>query len=233
LFGDEDLEMGASGLRPEKSHNINTSLSYRRDFSKHSVYAEGGVIYRDTKDYIRRKTDNYSGGLTYASYENHGHVKTKGFNVEVRYTYSHWFSFWGNFTRLDIRDNEKYVSAGSKQESTTYKVRMPNVPYLFSNADASFFINNLFGKGNKQTITYSNYYIHAFPLYWENHGSSNKKGVPNQFSHNISWMYSLKNGRYNFSLECKNITDEKLFDNFSLQKPGRAFYGKFRYYFHK
>ena len=40
--------------------------------------------------------------------------------------------------------------------------------------------------------------------------------------------YSVKNGRYNFSFECRNFTDEKLYDNYSLQKAGRAFYGKVR-----
>jgi len=38
----------------------------------------------------------------------------------------------------------------------------------------------------------------------------------------------MKEGRYNFSLECRNFTNEKLYDNFSLQKAGRAFYAKFR-----
>ncbi|MEQ3331181.1 TonB-dependent receptor, partial [Phocaeicola vulgatus] len=46
--------------------------------------------------------------------------------------------------------------------------------------------------------------------------------------HNISFSYSLQKGRYNVSLECRNFTDEKLYDNFSLQKAGRAFYGKLR-----
>ena len=55
--------------------------------------------------------------------------------------------------------------------------------------------------------------------------------VPNQFSHNLALSYSLRNGRYNLSFECRNFTNEKLYDNFSLQKPGRAFYGKVRVYF--
>ena len=42
------------------------------------------------------------------------------------------------------------------------------------------------------------------------------------------FSYSLQKGRYNVSLECRNFTDEKLYDNFSLQKAGRAFYGKLR-----
>ena len=55
--------------------------------------------------------------------------------------------------------------------------------------------------------------------------------VPNQFSHNLALSYSLQNGRYNVSLECRNFTNENLYDNFSLQKAGRAFYGKVRVYF--
>lgn len=55
--------------------------------------------------------------------------------------------------------------------------------------------------------------------------------VPDQFAHNLTISYSVRNGRYNFSLECRNFTDAKLYDNFSLQKAGRAFYGKIRIYF--
>ena len=52
--------------------------------------------------------------------------------------------------------------------------------------------------------------------------------MPNQFSHDITLSYSIARGRFNFSIECRNITDAKLYDNFSLQKAGRAFYGKVR-----
>lgn len=234
LFGDEDLELGAMGLEPERSDNLNVSVSYSKTIDKHALYIEGGLLYRDTKDYIRRVTNRYTGGLYYGSHENHGRVKTVGVNAEFRYAYSNWFSIGGNLTSQNIRDNEKYVDGVSLQESTTYKVRVPNIPYFFFNTDASFYYHNLGGKGNVLTLTYANLYVHEFPLYWENHGSSSTKlRVPEQFSHDLSLVYSIKNGRYNFSVECRNFTDEKLYDNFSLQKAGRAFYGKVRYFFGK
>lgn len=234
LFGDEDLELGAMGLKPENSHNINLNLSYSRDFGRHGLYVEGGYVYRDTKDYIRRTINSYSGGLYYGLYENHGRVKTQGFNLEMRYTYSHWLSIGGNFTNLDARDNERYVGGNTLQESTTYRVRMPNTPYRFANGDIAFYVRNFLRKGNRLTVNYSNLYVHSFPLYWENHGDKrSKQRVPTQFSHDIGLVYSVQNGRYNFSIECKNLTDEKLYDNFSLQKAGRAFYGKFRFSFGK
>ena len=55
--------------------------------------------------------------------------------------------------------------------------------------------------------------------------------MPDQLSHNLSLLYSIKNGRYNISLECRNLTNARLYDNFSLQKAGRAFYVKARVHF--
>ena len=82
-----------------------------------------------------------------------------------------------------------------------------------------------------RTLTYDNQYLHSFSYYSSAIGSSSDYIVPDQFSHNLSLSYSIRNGRYNFSFECRNLTDEKLYDNFSLQKAGRAFYGKVRVYF--
>lgn len=231
LFGDEDLEAGKADLNPENSDNINLNLSYTHRLGKHELYVEGSLIYRDTKDYIVRTISSF-GGKSYGSYYNHGRVKTKGFNVSARYSYSHWLSVGGTYSSMDTRDNEKYLEGGSLQESLKYKLRIPNQPYRYASLDASLYWHDLFAKGNRLSLTYDSYYQHEFPLNWETIGeASSKKRVPEQFSHNLGITYSIKNGRYNLSLECKNFTDEKLYDNYSLQKAGRAFYGKVRVYF--
>lgn len=231
LFGDEDLEAGQASLRPEKSDNVNFNLSYEKQIGKHNLYLEGSLIYRNTKDYIKRGLDAI-GGMSYGIYENHGKVKTKGFNVSARYSYSHWFSIGGTFNNLNARDDERYRAGNTLQESVSYGQRIPNQPYTFANFDANFTWRDLFAKGNALTISYDSYYQHEFPLYWEALGDPRTKSkVPEQFSHNLTIGYSIRNGRYNLSLECRNLTDEKLYDNFSLQKAGRAFYGKVRVYF--
>lgn len=231
LFGDEDLEAGKTDLRPEKSDNVNFNLSYNRQFGKHGIYVEGTLIYRDTKDYIQRGLSTVS-GMSYGIYENHGRVKTKGFNISARYNYSRWFSLGGTYNNINVRDDERYTAENTQQQSATYGQRMPNLPYVFANFDATFTWHGLFAEGNVLTISYDGYYQHEFPLYWERFGDpSTKSRVPEQLSHNLSIGYSIKNGRYNLSLECRNLTNEKLYDNFSLQKAGRAFYGKFRVYF--
>lgn len=231
LFGDEDLEAGQMTLRPENSDNLNLNLSYNQHFGRHGLYVEGSFIYRDTKDYIKR-TLSTVGGTSFGMYENHGHVRTKGFNLSARYTFDRWLSMGGTFNNLNVRDAERYLAGNTQQQSLTYKQRMPNQPYTFANFDASFYWHDLWGEGNILTLTYEGFYQHEFPLYWEKLGDpTTKSRVPDQLSHNFTIGYSLKNGRYNFSFECRNFTNEKLYDNFSLQKAGRAFYGKFRVYF--
>ena len=231
MFGDEDLETGYISLKPENSDNVNLNLSYNETFGKHSVYVEGGLIYRNTKDYIQRNISDLSGGKYGATYVNHGRVETKGYNISVRYGFANWVSVGGNFTQMNVRDNVKTVTSGTNQESLTYGARMPNLPYQFANSDVTFYWRNLWKKGNTLSVTYDNLYMHSFPLYSEAVGSESEFVVPTQFSHNLTLSYGIQNGRYNISFECRNLTNEKLYDNFSLQKAGRAFYGKVRVYF--
>ena len=231
MFGDEDLETGDISLKPENSDNVNLNLSYNETFGKHSVYVEGGLIYRNTKDYIQRNISDLSGGKYGATYVNHGRVETKGYNISVCYGFANWVSVGGNFTQMNVRDNVKTVTSGTNQESLTYGARMPNLPYQFANSDVTFYWRNLWKKGNTLSVTYDNLYMHSFPLYSEAVGSESEFVVPTQFSHNLTLSYGIQNGRYNISFECRNLTNEKLYDNFSLQKAGRAFYGKVRVYF--
>lgn len=231
MFGDEDLETGDISLKPENSDNVNLNLSYNETFGKHSVYVEGGLIYRNTKDYIQRNISDLRGGKYGATYVNHGRVETKGYNISVRYGFANWVSVGGNFTQMNVRDNVKTVTSGTNQESLTYGARMPNLPYQFANSDVTFYWRNLWKKGNTLSVTYDNLYMHSFPLYSEAVGSESEFVVPTQFSHNLTLSYGIQNGRYNISFECRNLTNEKLYDNFSLQKAGRAFYGKVRVYF--
>lgn len=233
MFGDEDLESGEITIRPEKSDNVNFNVSYSKTLGKHSLYVEGGLVYRNTKDYIQRNIQSLGGGKEGATYVNYGKVLTKGFTISLRYGWGGWLSVGGNFTQMNVRDNEEYQigTNGNQVENLAYKSRMPNVPYRFADYDVNFYWRNLWRKGNILTLTYDSQYLHSFSYYSEVIGNSNAYMVPRQFSHNLSLSYSLRGGRYNLSFECRNLTNEDLYDNFSLQKAGRAFYGKIRVHF--
>ena len=231
MFGDEDLEMGDMNIRPERSDNINFNLSYAQHFGRHAVYIEGGLVYRNTKDYIQRNIASMSGGKYAATYINYGNVLTKGYNLSARYGFARWLSIGGNFTKMNVCDNMRQAM-GSTAANINYKERISNQPYLFADSDINFYWHDCLRKGSVLTVTYDNQYLHSFTYYSAKLGAN--KGdyvVPDQFSHNLTLTYSLGRGRYNFALECRNFTDEKLYDNFSLQKAGRAFYGKVRVHF--
>ena len=228
MFGDEDLEMGDIGIKPENSDNMNLNIAYNKKIGEHLLYAEAGFVYRNTKDYIQRNIADLSGGKVAATYINYGKVETLGYNLSVRYGFGRWVSIGANFSQMDVRDNMKTM-IGTTMPNIGYRQRMPNLPYLFADGDVTFTWYDLFGKGNVLTISYDNQYLHEFSFYSSVIGlNKGEYMVPSQFSHNLAVAYSFAKGRYNVSFECRNFTNEKLYDNFSLQKAGRAFYGKFR-----
>jgi outer membrane cobalamin receptor len=225
LFGDESLETGDAGLRPENSLNLNVNISYEHTFAKvHTIVCDAGLIYRDTRDYIRRQIEQRYGG---AFYTNHGQVRNYGVDIEARYFYKKMFSLGGNVTYQDIRNMERYSATG--RELIYYRDRMPNVPYLFGNADANLQINDCFRRGNVLSFGYNMRYVHSFFRDWASEGGDII--IPKQLSHDLNILYSLRNGRYNIAVEALNITNEILYDNYSLQKPGRSFMVKLRYFF--
>lgn len=232
LFGDEVLETGNASLRAENSMNYNFGISYNHQLNKNqAVYIDVTSYYRDIHDYIRRQVDQRYGT---AGYTNHGKVRNIGVDAELRYYYKNLLTLGGNVTYQDIRNKELYVSATSTQQSVTYNDRMPNVPYFFGNADAAFNFNNIGGKGNVLTLGYTFNYIGRFFLLWESQGSSSTKNeLPKQVFHDFNMSYMLKNGKYNIAFEARNFTDALLYDNFSLQKPGRSFALKLRYFLNK
>lgn len=231
MFGDEDLEVGDMALKPESSHNVNLNLSYNATFGSNNLYVEAGFIYRDTRDYIQRNILALSGGKSAATYINYGKVDTKGISISARYSFSRWLSLGGNFTQMNVRDNMP-TAAGSTVANLAYKERMPNLPYMFADSDINFYWHGLGRKKNVLSVTYDNQYTHSFCYYTANIGSNKDDYiVPNQFAHNLTISYGINNGRYNLSFECRNFTNARLYDNFSLQKAGRAFYGKIRVYF--
>lgn len=229
LFGDEVLETGNATLKAENSLNYNLGYTLNKTLKNGAVYFDINTFYRDTRDFIRQVVEQRYGT---SGYTNHGKVRNIGADVEVRYYHKDKFMVGTTVTYQDIRNMERYVSATNRAESITYKNRMPNLPYFFGNAEASYFVHNLGKKGNVLSANYSLNYVGKFYLNFENLGNSaTKNTLPDQISHDFNLLYAVANGKYNISFEARNLTNEFLYDNFSLQKPGRSFNLKFRYYF--
>ncbi len=227
MFGDNDLEVGTFDLDPETSDNINFNLVYTQTFkSRHFLRVDGSLIYRNTHDYIIRSA---SSDGTSASYGNYGRVRTTGYSIIARYDFDRYFSVGGTFNNLNAIDMERYISETSSQLNMTYGMQIPNQPYMYASGDATINFYNIFSDHDQISIIYDIFYQSEFTLNWAAVADpSTKAKVPTQLSHSMTINYSFQNSRYNISLEARNISDEDLFDNYSLQKAGRAYYAKFR-----
>lgn len=229
LFGNPSDNLDANmTLLPETSNNYNLGVTYSTNFEKiHGLILDGSFMYRDVKDFIRAKLNTNNNNLEMT---NLGKMSNYGFNGEVRYSYKQALTAGINMTYQNIRNQTKYAE-GKQTISSNYKDRIPNLPYLFGNADCSVFFNNVGQKGNRLAFGYNLLFVYKYYLRWPSDGlSSSKSNIPTQLSQDVNVTYSLNEGRYNIALECRNILNENLYDNFSLQKPGRNFSLKFRYF---
>ena len=231
LFGSgDDIERGNSDLKPESSNNINVSVTTTPiDMNGHRLTVDAAFQYREINDYIRRTTNNDSGR---ASSQNDGCVRNLGTDWGIRYTWKDIFFIGGNFSYIDMRSLTKYVT-GTQQESKNYKERIPAIPYMYGNGEAGLTLRNVFMKGATLDIHYMMNYIQKFSYEW-NVYQNEEYDIPTQFSHDLFVSYNFgKKSEFTVSAECTNIFDARLYDNFKMQKPGRAFAVKFGYSFMK
>jgi outer membrane receptor protein involved in Fe transport len=227
LFGDMINLAGNLDLKPESSYNYNLGMTLWKQLKKnHRMDFSANGFYRDARDFIRARL-NSNQAMTIM--DNLYNVTNAGVEGEVRYSFMDRFSTGFNITWQNLRNNTEY-EPGQTIPSLVYRDRIPNIPYFFGNADAQFHFPGLIKEGQDLSVAYNLLYVHDFYLYWPSLGSD-KFDVPSQVSQDINVTYTAgKKAKWQFTAECRNIFDAKLYDNFSLQKPGRAFYGKIRFF---
>ncbi len=228
LLGNGTTVKANLNLRPETSTNLNIGL-FGNLFpgSVHSLYYEVAGYLREVKDMIHMVT-NENTGLSY--YANISKVSVAGIEGEVSYHFLKRLHLTTNWSYSVSRDMNAIRSDG--KPSVTYKNRIPNRPWLYGNTEITYIHPSLFFGHDSLRIGYSYQYVHWFFLTWEGYGSlSSKSTIPTQNPMNIYSTYSWKNQRYNLTFEVNNIFDQTLYDNYKLQKPGRAFMVKFRLFF--
>lgn len=225
LLGNGSTVYPNLALSPENSDNFNLGVfgNWQASPESHFYYEANGFI-RLVDDYIQAKVSEKEGMM---QYENVPAVHIKGIEGEITYTWNNRLQLRGNISYQDSRDQRKYKDDGKL--SATYRNRTPNKPWVFWNAEASYTFDDLFMNDSKLKLFYSYQWVHWFYLTWEAYGSNATKArIPTQSISSISALYEWCGGKYNIFLECNNLFDAMAYDNYKLQKPGRAFFVKFR-----
>lgn len=228
LLGNTTENVEASyDLRPESSNNINIGGNAGPfSWGNHRVAFDINFFYRDIKDMIARKVYSTTTNQNYG-YENLGKVRSKGVDMELRYNYGSMINLTSNLSVFNARFNQQYDEYGA--EYIYYKDRLRNAPYFTSNSNLEFIRENVFQKGSRLSINYNFSYVHEFFRNWESLGSSGKTTIPKQLIHDAAIVYTFPKHKVTISFDAKNFTNEQVFDNWALQKAGRAFYGKISY----
>lgn len=228
LFGDLLNLEGSISLKPEHSYNYNLGFSFQTHINMiHRFSFDGNLLYRDAKDFIRPSVNLNQTKMVMG---NLASVTNLGVDGEIRYSFKQIFTTGVNMTYQNLRNNTKYEE-NMTMVSSLYRDRIPNIPYLYGNGDASLFFRNVGQKGNTLTLGYNILYVHSSYLSWPSQGTADTKMiVPRQWNQDVNIVYTVGSGKYNIAFECKNLADNRAYDNYSLQKPGRAFYTKLRYF---
>lgn len=217
-------------LKPETAHNFNLgTFGEWIPQKQHILRYETNLFVRKVQDYILRTvvSDRQS------QYSNIGAATVQGVEGEVSYEYNGMFRAALNGTYIDERNKTQYLVGGNPD--VTFNNRMPNRPWLYANTEMGWYTKNPFGiKDSRLKVDYIFRYIHWFYLTWEAYGSKSSKAIiPTQYANDMAVTWSFADDKYSFSIECSNMFDRKLYDNYMLQKPGRAFFGKIRIFIHK
>ena len=211
-------------LKPEKSDNVNLGIFGTFRFGQHTLYYEANGFLRFVDDYILPHITEKEGTMQYG---NEPAVHIKGLEGEIRYDWARRLQISGNISWQDARNRNRYLDNG--KESVTYNNRVPNRPWLFASAETHYTFRNLLQNTDRLVLGADYQWVHWFFLSWEAYGAKDTKArIPekNIFGANIT--YSWHRDRYSVSLDCQNLFDQTVYDNYKLQKPGRMLFAKFR-----
>jgi vitamin B12 transporter len=221
LFGDGALVLQSLALVPEVSHNAN--LGPRLEL-KRSVFGDLTLdingFWRDSQRLIvLLGTDQF-----YA-YENLYAARALGLESAASWTSpGRLVTLDASLTWLDLR-NTSTAGAFSRFEGD----RIPNRPYLFGSWGARLRFDGVLDARDTVEPFYHGRFVREFFRGWESVGASREKQtVDSLLTHTIgaSWTVARDAVRATSTFEIDNVTDAKVFDNFGVQRPGRAFHLK-------
>ena len=229
VFGnDGDNVIANPSLDPEVSNNFNLGFRFGKfKFKKHSFTLSTNVFLRDIKDRIGLPIEtslNVDDELIL--YVNQGNAKSKGIDAQLNYTYNNNFGFNFNVSRFDLTSE---TTSGTEFD-------IPNTPFFTMNSSLRYSFKNLIQKKSLLNVFYSVYFTDDFS-YLVSQGSNTVGDdffkIPEQLVQDFGVTYSFPNKKLVMSLDFKNIFDKPVYDNLSVQKPGRALYFKLNYTINK
>lgn len=213
-------------INPEVSNNLNIGFKagdYYMGAQRFSFSATG--FLRDTRDKIVRQINpRLNDAIQTSPFENLGKTQSLGIEAEANYAYGDKLSLLFNLSRFNTLFNMKEDAGGNRLDY--YRKQMPNEPWFTFNSTAQYTLYNLLQKQSQLHIHYSFRFVESFQTTWLDIEDFR---VPRQFIQDAGFSYLFPGKKIVVSFDVRNLFDRQVYDNFAVQKPGRAFYLKLNY----
>lgn len=231
IFGDvgENI-IENNSLNAEISNNYNLGFKIGPyQINKHKISLSLNGFIRDTRDRIARKpNDRDDIEVETIPYVNLASTKSQGFEIELAYEFSKKIILFANASRFNTIDNTKYDSKGNLYGY--YKKQLPNEPFFTASSSLQYTLPSLI---QKESVLNLHYGFNLITPFYTNRLETEYFQTPNQFIQDLGLSYVFPNKQFVFSFDAKNVFNKEAYDNFAVQKPGRAFYVKLNYSFNK
>lgn len=224
LLGDGATIAPARDLLPERNLSANAGLLYDlTGIHPSNLQIEVNGFYMHVDDMIR-----FVKGILGAQYQNFGQMRTLGVEAEVKADMLPCLYGYVNATYQDLRDTRDH-EAGTEMPNPTKGKRMPNIPYLMSNAGLEFHKENLFGGTGQNTrlfadMSFIEEYFYDFEL-----TRNEKRRIPRSLTFDLGFEHSFFDQRLYISGSIKNVADATVISEYNCPLPGRTLGLKLRY----
>lgn len=235
IYGEPENNLLPNGnILPELSINYNLGARYGLiEFDKHRMSFYGNMFWRNGYDKIMLQTrtdpvvdgrENQVEDIQVTQFVNLEKTQSIGFEGEVNYIYDNRLNVMVNFSKFNSLFKVKLDERGNP--NSLYNMQIPNEPFFTMNGNVQYRLNNLIQKNSVMNLYYNMGYVAPFSTIWY---ESDWFTTPTQFVHDIGASYRIPSSKLVISLDAKNIFNAEVYDNFGVQKPGRAVYVKLNY----
>ncbi|SFB81095.1 Outer membrane receptor proteins, mostly Fe transport [Zunongwangia mangrovi] len=230
VFGNEgDNVIANLSIAPEISNNYNIGFRFGSfQLKKNRFTIATNLFSRNIKDLIgfpvNGNNDNNEEVVQYSNFNEESN--SQGIEAEIKYSYNNNLRFDFNLTRFRFKTKNRRGQT----------VDVPNIPLFTMNTAIRYSIKNVIQKNSNLNLFYSAYFTDEFSYrvaQGRNNTGTEDSMVPTQFAQDLGLTYSFPSNDFVVSFDVKNILNEAVYDNLSVQKPGRAFYLKLNYNINK
>lgn len=231
IFGNpgENLTSNSS-LKPEQSNNLNVGLRFGPyKINDHKFTFNGSGFWRNSTDkIIRQFSIRVNEALQATPSVNLGKAQSLGYEASLEYSNNNRLFITMNMSKFNSLYKTKYDKNGVILEN--YNKQLPNEPYFTFNGSAQYNFKNIIQQNSELNLYYNLGYVGSFYTTWFEMPIDQ---TPTQLTHDLGLSYTFPKKQFIVSLDGKNLTNQQVYDNFAVQKPGRAFYVKLNYILNK